>query len=144
MKTIFLVILIGFFVLVAGCTGGNTSNHAANPGNNLNVGTNQDAKPSGNAVVTNPMDDFAKCLTEKGAKFYGAYWCPHCTNQKDAFGSSIQYVKYLECATSSGQTIECDAAGIKSYPTWIFADGSRLSGELPFETLAAKTGCTLK
>jgi len=20
----------------------------------------------------------AECLTESGAKFYGAYWCPHC------------------------------------------------------------------
>jgi len=28
------------------------------------------------------MVTFAKCLTENGAKMYGAYWCTHCENQK--------------------------------------------------------------
>ena len=129
MKKLILVILIGFFVLVAGCTDGNSG---------INPGTN----PPANAVVASPMDDFAKCLTEKGAKFYGASWCPHCKDQKDSFGSSLQYVKYIECATSSGQTMECDAAGVDRYPTWIFADGSKLTGNLPFDALASKTGCT--
>lgn len=31
-------------------------------------------------------DDFAKCLSEKGVKFYGAFWCSHCANQKAMFG----------------------------------------------------------
>ncbi len=132
MKKLILVFLISFFVLVAGCTGGNTANDATNSG----------AKLVDNTVAVNPIDDFAKCLTEKGAKFYGASWCPHCKDQKDSFGISLQYVKYIECATSSGQTIECDAAGVDRYPTWIFADGSKLTGNLPFDTLAAKTGCT--
>ncbi|MFQ5851026.1 MAG: vitamin K epoxide reductase family protein [Candidatus Binatia bacterium] len=30
----------------------------------------------------------AEHLTKGGAKFYGAYWCPHCENQKRIFGAS--------------------------------------------------------
>jgi thiol-disulfide isomerase/thioredoxin len=35
-------------------------------------------------VYTSPgkYDEFAKCLTDNGAKFYGAFWCPHCQAQK--------------------------------------------------------------
>jgi len=29
--------------------------------------------------------EFAKCLTQKGAKMYGTFWCPHCQNQKKEF-----------------------------------------------------------
>jgi len=33
-------------------------------------------------------DDFAKALKERGAVFYGAFWCGHCQAQKAEFGSS--------------------------------------------------------
>lgn len=61
----------------------------------------------------------AKCLTEKGAKFYGTSWCNHCKTQKELFGDSMQYVDYVEC-TQKQQT--CAAAGIRAYPTWIIND----------------------
>lgn len=32
---------------------------------------------------------------------------------------------------------------IEGYPTWIFKDGSRLTGEIPLPTLAEKTQCAL-
>jgi len=90
-------------------------------------------------------DDFAQCITDNGAVFYGAFWCPHCTNQKEMFGSSMSNVAYVECATpdGKGQTQVCQDADIKGYPTWEFSDGSRLSGEVPLQTLAEKTGCSL-
>ncbi len=90
-------------------------------------------------------DDFAKCLTEKGAKIYGAYWCPHCQDQKSDFGSSWKYVDYVECDLGNGQGQKqvCTEAGVSGYPTWIFADGSSLSGEQSFSTLAKKTLCNL-
>lgn len=88
-------------------------------------------------------DDLAVCLEEAGAKFYGAFWCPHCGKQKEAFGPSADKLPYVECSTadSRGQTEACIAAGIQSYPTWEFADGTRLTGEQPLKTLAEKTGC---
>lgn len=87
---------------------------------------------------------FAKCLTQKGVKMYGAYWCGHCMSQKAAFGDSWKYVNYVECSDADGiQTPACRAAGITSYPAWDFGNGSRRGGELSFWELAAISGCPL-
>lgn len=92
------------------------------------------------------LDRFASCLTEKGAKMYGAFWCSHCKAQKEEFGSSWEKIIYIECSLPSGQgqTEICTQAGIEGYPTWEFADGTRKSGELSLEYLASKTGCSLE
>lgn len=67
----------------------------------------------------------AKCLKAKGAKFYGASWCPHCNNQKKAFGSAASDLPYVECSEGGtrNQRQECTDAGVKGYPTWKFANG---------------------
>jgi thiol-disulfide isomerase/thioredoxin len=90
-------------------------------------------------------DDFAVCLKDKGATFYGAFWCPHCQAQKDLFGRSEKHLPYVECSTpdGQGQLQVCIDKEIKGYPTWEFADGSRLSSEQSLEILAGKTGCML-
>jgi hypothetical protein len=90
-------------------------------------------------------DAFAECLEEKGAVFYGAFWCPNCQNQKKLFGQSERLLPYVECSTPDGrgQTVECQEKGIERYPTWIFADGGKEIGVLPLATLAEKTGCQL-
>ena len=91
------------------------------------------------------LDGFAQCLTDKGATFYGAFWCPHCLAQKALFGRSIKLVNYIECSTPDGkdQLQICKDKEIKSYPTWIFADGSNLTGEVPLKDLADKTSCAM-
>lgn len=91
------------------------------------------------------FDSFAQCLKDKNAIFYGAFWCSHCNAQKKAFGDSQKFLPYVECSTpdGKGQLKVCKDAKIDGYPTWVFADGSRLSGEVPMETLAQKTGCQL-
>lgn len=90
-------------------------------------------------------DDFALCLKEKKVKFYGAFWCPHCQNQKKLFGKSEKYLPYIECSTIDGQgQLEiCQKAKIKSYPTWEFTDGKRLTGEISLEELSKRSGCQL-
>jgi thiol-disulfide isomerase/thioredoxin len=90
-------------------------------------------------------DAFATCLKDKGAVFYGAFWCPHCQAQKKLFGTSVKLLPYVECSTAdaSGQTQICIDKKVGSYPTWEFADGSRLTGEIPLEQLASKTSCIL-
>jgi len=93
-------------------------------------------------------DSFAKCLSESGAKMYGTWWCPHCSNQKKEFGSSWKIFAdaggYIECSTSDKQQTEiCKQAGITSYPTWRFSDGSELNGEVDFYRLSQKSGCSL-
>ncbi len=90
-------------------------------------------------------DALASCLTEKGAKFYGAFWCPHCQEQKKVFGASQKLLPYIECSTANaaGQLPVCIEAKVESYPTWEFADGSRITGGLTPMQLAEKTDCPL-
>ncbi len=94
---------------------------------------------------TGQFDEFAKCLGEKGTVFYGAFWCPHCQNQKKMFGKSAKYLPYVECSTPDGssQLADCKNKNIESYPTWEFTDGSRLTGQISLAQLSEKTGCQL-
>jgi hypothetical protein len=55
---------------------------------------------------TSRLDAFAKCLTAKQAKMYGAFWCQHCDAQKEKFGSSFQYAPYVECGIKGSRGIE--------------------------------------
>lgn len=91
------------------------------------------------------LDSLAQCLSDKGAKFYGAFWCSHCQAQKKLFGSAQNKLPYVECSTpdGKGQMKICEDAKIDGYPTWVFADGSRVSGEITIEVLSKKTGCAL-
>ncbi|MHB1316579.1 MAG: thioredoxin domain-containing protein [Minisyncoccota bacterium] len=90
-------------------------------------------------------DTFATCLKDKGAIFFGAFWCPHCREQKAMFGNSAKLLPYTECSTpdGQGQTSVCKENDIKSYPTWQFANGDRSNGTLQLSELAEKTGCQL-
>lgn len=90
-------------------------------------------------------DAFAQCLTEKNVVMYGAFWCPHCANQKKLFGKSFQYVTYVEC-DSQGKDAQpdlCLEKGVQSYPTWEI-NGKLESGEMPLNVLAEKSGCKLE
>lgn len=91
------------------------------------------------------LDSFAACIKDKGAIFYGAFWCPHCQSQKEMFGRSSRLLPYIECSTPDGQGQKqlCAEAGVTSYPTWIFPDGGKQTGSLSLEELATKTGCKL-
>ena len=92
-------------------------------------------------------DALAKCLTQKQVKMYGAYWCPHCAEQKEEFDLSFEYVPYVECGVPGDRKAEtqvCLQAGIKRFPTWIFPDGTREEKVFPLEDLAQKTGCPLQ
>jgi uncharacterized membrane protein len=77
-------------------------------------------------------------LAKTDAKFYGASWCPHCTEQKELFGPSALRVPYIECSPGgprAPQAQACNDAGIKSYPTWII-NGQRYSGIQSLDSLA--------
>jgi hypothetical protein len=91
------------------------------------------------------LDGFAKCLAEKKATMYGSFLCPHCDDQKKVFGSSFQYVPYIECSIrgSRQMTFSCIAAQIRYTPTWVFDGGDRLVGFQPLKSLSEKTGCKL-
>lgn len=86
------------------------------------------------------LDTFAKCLAEKEITMYGADWCPHCQNEKNNFGTSFQYVPYVECPDEPKLCIE---KGIDGYPTWLLKDGTKLVGEQGLEKLSKVSNCAL-
>ena len=81
-----------------------------------------------------PYDNFAKCLTEKGAVMYGAMdWCKYTQGQKAMFGKSFKYLNYHEFQ---------DLPGIKKTPTWVI-NGAWHENVQSFDKLAALTSCKL-
>lgn len=92
---------------------------------------------------SSPVAAFAQCLKDSGVIFYGAFWCPHCKTQKALFGDAVSLLPYIECSTPDGRgrTDICIQKKIDGYPTWEFADGSRLSGERKFAELSERSGC---
>lgn len=92
-------------------------------------------------------DSFAKCLKDRHVLMYGAYWCPHCAEQKEKFGSSFKYAPYVECGipgNTRGEQDVCKDAGIKHFPTWQFPPvGERVEQVLSLDDLSDRTGCPL-
>ena len=85
-------------------------------------------------------------LTETGATFYGAHWCPRCKEQKDLFESSAGRLPYVECSSggrSSPLTAPCVANNIRHYPTWIIGK-KRHAGLRAPRVLASDSGFTWK
>ena len=90
------------------------------------------------------LDSFATCIKDSGALFYGAFWCPHCQNQKAMFASSAKLLPYIECSTPDGKGMlpVCTAAGIKGFPTWKFGTTTK-EGEIELKQLSELTNCPL-
>ena len=92
-------------------------------------------------------DGFAQCLKDRGVKMYGAWWCPHCQDQKAKFLASFERVDYIECGVQGDTSIKtqaCKDAGIQHYPTWQFPPtGERLERVFELEELSERTGCAL-
>ncbi len=94
------------------------------------------------------LDEFAVCLEEQGAVFYGSYTCQFCAMQKTMFGRSASKLPYVECnlTDENGNGVlnpVCEEEDIESYPTWKFTDGTVVTGVQELEFLAEKTSCEL-
>lgn len=93
-----------------------------------------------------PEDPYLKALAihlgGSDVKFYGAFWCPHCKDQKVVFGRSAFRLPYVEC-TPRGRTAPparvCSERGVRVYPTWVIA-GERYLRVLEPDELARLTG----
>ncbi|MEY3929993.1 MAG: hypothetical protein RLZZ516_1703 [Cyanobacteriota bacterium] len=79
-------------------------------------------------------------LRQQGAVFYGAWWCPHCTHQKELFGQEVALrLPYVECEKDDAGRQRCAAAAVRVYPTWDLK-GQRREGLLTIEELRAWSG----
>jgi uncharacterized membrane protein len=81
-------------------------------------------------------------LEARGAKFYGASWCPNCQEQKDLFGRAADDLPYVECSPNGRQgavALACLTANVTAYPTWIIR-GRPYQEVLKPEELALRSG----
>ena len=85
------------------------------------------------------FNDFATCLTEKGAVVYGNDYCSYTVQQLNFFGKSKEYLNYVKCADNKSL---CDSKDISITPTWEI-NGESYSGVQTFEKLSAVTGCEI-
>jgi hypothetical protein len=85
----------------------------------------------------------AKHLKQAGVKVYGAYWCPHCYEQKQLFGKEAwSYLASVECAEDAlklPQPKLCKQAGVEGFPTWSIR-GKLDAGVKKLSQLAKLTG----
>lgn len=84
-------------------------------------------------------EEFAQCLTEKGAVMYGTEWCSHCKAQKERFGEFFEFVDYIDCDLNKEK---CNAEKISGYPTWKIM-GQSFPGGKTLEELSELSGCML-
>ncbi|NJO08874.1 MAG: hypothetical protein HC873_03550 [Leptolyngbyaceae cyanobacterium SL_1_1] len=96
------------------------------------------------SATTEPLSfeaQLADYLTAEGDKMYGAYWCPHCAEQKERFGNAVDRIPYVECDPKGeeAQPEICQAKGIKGYPTWEIK-GEIYMGVQSVEELATLSG----
>lgn len=107
MKTKFIIFIVAIILLVVGI--GFLSNKSQGPGK---------------------FDEFAQALKSSGAEFYGAFWCPHCQEQKKSFGTSKKYLPYIECSNPDQSVVSiCTEKKVESYPTWMFKDGISITSK---------------
>ena len=85
-------------------------------------------------------DQFAKCMTGKGVKIYGANWCNYTREQMELFGISFGYVDFTDCDVFKR---ECMDEGIDLYPTWVIA-GEKYNGTRSMRELSDLSGCPLE
>lgn len=88
------------------------------------------------------LRELAIHLDDSGARFYGAYWCPACQEQKKLFEASADRLPYVECTPNGrggGRAFACVANEINDFPTWIIG-GRRYTGVIGVSELAEISG----
>ena len=81
-----------------------------------------------------PLDNFARCLTDKGVVMYGAIdWCHYTKEQVGMFGSAFKYLDYRDYSEDKSITVT---------PTWEI-NGERYERVQSLERLSGLTGCSL-
>ncbi len=113
--------------------------------------TSSSSDPAIVAMATTPEGEaapdlvgFAKALTTAGVKFYGAAWCPACTEQKRLFEDGAQFLPFIE-VTNADRTLNeiGEENDIEVFPTWVFPDGTRLTGVQTLSDLSQRSGVAI-
>ncbi len=136
-----MITLVGTLAVYANVNKPNTTM----VGNVINRTTTYPEPPHGWEVktVSGPAElALSDHLKKIGAKMYGAWWCPHCFDQKQLFGNeATKRLPYIECAEKgvNPNPDACVAAKVESFPTWIIR-GKTYSGTQELKKLAEYSG----
>ena len=88
--------------------------------------------------------EFAKALQQAGVRFFGADWCPFCTEQKVLFQDGAQFLPFIEISNPDRTR---NATGISenitTYPTWEFSNGQRVTGVQTLQQLSTLSGVAI-
>ncbi len=86
----------------------------------------------------------AQSIADSGARFFGAAWCPVCTDQKELFEDGGKLLPFEE-VTNPDRTLNQLGIdnNIQTFPTWVFSDDTRLEGLQSIQALAAAAGVDL-
>ena len=113
--------------------------------------TSSTTSDSGLRAATTPEGEpapdlvqFAEDLAAAGVIFYGANWCPACTEQKELFEDGKDNLPFIEVTNpdrSAGQ-IAIDN-NVTAYPTWVFPDNTRATGVLTLQQLSDRANVAI-
>jgi glutaredoxin len=97
--------------------------------------------PGGSGAGGSYEAQLVEHLAATGSLMYGAYWCPHCADQKALFQQAAELVPYVECAADgeNAQPELCRQRGIEGYPTWEIG-GQLYPGVKSLNELATMSG----
>ncbi|MCG8652386.1 MAG: peptidylprolyl isomerase, partial [Pirellulales bacterium] len=87
---------------------------------------------------------FAIDLAAAGVQFFGADFCPACTEQKELFEDGGDELPFIE-VTNPDRTLNQIGIdeGISEFPTWVFPDDTRLVGVQSLATLSQRSGVAI-
>ena len=108
----------------------------------VNDGTEESAiATAGITLGTADLVGFAQALAGSGTQFFGAGWCPECTAQKERFEDGAQFLPFIEVTNPDRSRNQAgDENNIDVFPTWVFPDKTRLTGNQTLETLSQRSG----
>lgn len=99
--------------------------------------------PQVQTTSTSEQLALARHLKASGAKFYGAYWCRFCGQQRTMFGAeAVAALPYVECAADGYQSASAACRSkqeVSGYPTWEI-NGKFYGGMQSLDELAALSG----
>lgn len=98
--------------------------------------------------ASTPVNDtaaFAKALATGGVTLYGAAWDANTTAQRQLFGDGAQFLNFVE-VSNADHTLNGTATAnniTTTSPTWVFANGDRLTGNQTLATLSTQASIAI-
>ena len=121
------------------------------PGQPITNSTPKPPQSGGNSIAAGAKTEtvsgaaetaLVEYLAASDVKFYGAYWCSHCQQQKSLFGATAAAkLPYIECAADgkNSQRQLCKDKNIQMFPTWAI-NGKFYPGTKDLKEIAKMTG----